>query len=101
VRTASTTGQTQTKSAASGAPDLPKVGDIFTGTVETIRSNGMVIVKYKDKPTKQVRGQISQAALAGKQYAVNSPARCEVIKVYQEFGIWILECKPGPKKEKR
>lgn len=101
VASKSSIGQTQPQSAATNTSNLPKIGDIFTGVVENIKPNGTVIVRYKDKPIKQVRGQIPQSVLGGKQYAINSPARCEVIKVYEEFGVWILECKPGPKKEKK
>lgn len=77
-----------------------QVGDVFTGTVESIWSDGTVIVQYKNRPIKEVRGVIDPANLAGKHFAEGKPARCQVIKITKQAETWILECKPGPRKGK-
>lgn len=104
VQVAVTPPAFQAPSPGAGTPktgiDLPEVGATFTGPVESIRPDGTVIVQYKNRATKEVRGVIAPANLVGKQFTKGSLARCEVINTYQEAGMWILECKPGSKKEK-
>lgn len=88
--------------ASSAGPglELPEVGDSFTEQIIQIRTNGDVVVRYKNLPTDQVFAFIPAGEAGGKQYRVGNQARCQVIEKYKQGDKWVLKCKPAPKREK-
>lgn len=85
------------------APQLPAVGEIFTGKV-TAADESAVIVAVPGFGEDKVTGVISADALGGRtdRYRVGNAARVEVTGVRQlKSGRTILELKPAPKKEQR
>jgi hypothetical protein len=80
------------------APQLPEVGDIFTGRVLEVGEDAVVVEVPKFDP-RVALGVIRTERLGGRQYQVNNPARVEVIGVSQKKGRTILELKPAPRRQ--
>ncbi|HEU4322603.1 MAG TPA: hypothetical protein VFS21_05590 [Roseiflexaceae bacterium] len=81
------------------APQLPAVGEVFTGPVTAVDEEA-VVVEVPGFSAEKAIGVLKAELLGGRRFRTGNAARVEVLAIRtRKNGLQILELKPAPKKQ--